>query len=223
MKLTGITPTGVGVHSGLAGICPYCAHRGVFVPATGQSNDLNASGKALVGFRTCSNANCRGLVVIFYKGNDIVGMYPHQRVNIDSTALPDEIAKCLNEAADCFSIKAYTASAMMVRKTLELLCHDRDAGTNEDSLKKRIGALCESVIIPKELLAGAQSLRLLGNDAAHVKARAFTEIGAKELEIAFKFAKEILKAVYQYSSLLAELETLKKPDPEAGDYKDRSG
>ena len=52
-------------------------------------------------------------------------------------------------------------------------------------------------------------LRFLGNDAAHVEARAFDEIGEEELDISIEFTKELLKAVYQYKDLTNRLEALK--------------
>jgi hypothetical protein len=52
-------------------------------------------------------------------------------------------------------------------------------------------------------------LRLLGNDAAHIEAQTFSEIGKEEIEVSLEFAKEILKAVYQYENLLQKLKKLK--------------
>ena len=54
-------------------------------------------------------------------------------------------------------------------------------------------------------------LRVLGNDAAHIEAKTYDDIGAKELEVASLFTKEILKGVYQYKSLLSALRNFKKP------------
>ncbi|MEJ7644319.1 MAG: hypothetical protein WKF87_06970 [Chryseolinea sp.] len=53
-------------------------------------------------------------------------------------------------------------------------------------------------------------LRLLGNDAAHIEARVFAEIGPEEIKISLEFTIEILKAVYQYEALVAKLRGLKK-------------
>jgi len=53
-------------------------------------------------------------------------------------------------------------------------------------------------------------LRLLGNDAAHIEARTFNDIGKDEIEISLEFTKEILKAVYQYESLLQKMKKLKE-------------
>ncbi len=97
----------------------------------------------------------------------------------------------------------------MVRKTLEELCLDRQATGN--TLKERIRSLGTKVILPQELLDGLDDLRLLGNDAAHIESQEFNRVGQEEVEIGNEFAKEVLKAVYQYSALLTRLRALKKP------------
>jgi hypothetical protein len=65
--------------------------------------------------------------------------------------------------------------------------------------------------MPKELLDGLDDLRLLGNDAAHIEAKTYEQIGKNEVEVSLEFTKEVLKAVYQYSDLLKRLRDLKKP------------
>jgi hypothetical protein len=80
-------------------------------------------------------------------------------------------------------------------------------------LKKRISALAEIAILPRELLDAADELRLLGNDAAHVEAKAYDAIGEGEARIAIELAKELLKAVYQYANFVAKLKGLKKQSP----------
>jgi hypothetical protein len=57
----------------------------------------------------------------------------------------------------------------------------------------------------------ADELRLLGNDAAHINAKDYDKIGPKESQLAIELAKELLKAVYQYASLVDRLKALKKP------------
>jgi len=77
-------------------------------------------------------------------------------------------------------------------------------------LKVRLAALGGSIVVPQELLDAADELRLFGNDAAHVEAKAYDDIGEDEATIAIELAKELLKAVYQYTTLLGKLKALKK-------------
>ena len=96
----------------------------------------------------------------------------------------------------------------MVRKTLEEICVDR--GATGKNLYPKLQDLSKKIVIPKELIEAMNELRLLGNDAAHIEARTFEEIGKNEIEILIEFTKEILKAIYQYESLLDKLKSLKK-------------
>jgi len=82
-------------------------------------------------------------------------------------------------------------------------------------LKKRIESLASQVVLPKPLLDGLDSLRLLGNDAAHVESRDFDRVDRTEVEVAIDVAKEILKATYQYESLISKLDALKRSTDEA--------
>jgi hypothetical protein len=77
-------------------------------------------------------------------------------------------------------------------------------------LKERIKQLGTKVILPQELLEGLDDLRLLGNDAAHIESQEYDKVGQEEVEVGIELAKEVLKAVYQYSALLSRLRALKK-------------
>ena len=96
----------------------------------------------------------------------------------------------------------------MVRRTLEELCSDRNA--TGDNLKQRLTSLSGSVVLPQELLDATDDLRLLGNDAAHIEAETYDQVGEAEVNVAIELTKELLKAVYQYSSLVDKLKNLKK-------------
>ena len=116
----------------------------------------------------------------------------------------------MEEAVTCHANHAFIAAAIMVRKTLEELCRDR--GVSGRNLKERIKALGLSAILPAELFGGLDDLRLLGNDDAHVESTMCDTVGSEEVEIALEFTKEVLKAVYQYSTLVAKIRSLKKSE-----------
>jgi Domain of unknown function (DUF4145) len=135
--------------------------------------------------------------------------YPPQVIDFDSTNLPEPILATLEEAIKAHGAGCFKASALMVRRLLEELCQDKNAVGND--LKARLVSLGGSVVIPQELLAAADELRILGNDAAHVEAKAYDAIGRDEATVAIELAKELLKAVYQYAALVSRLKALKKP------------
>jgi Domain of unknown function (DUF4145) len=162
----------------------------------------------MCGERLCPNTACRALIFLIWDGSQLAASYPPERLDFDATNIPASISKALEEAITCHANECFIASAIMVRKTLEELCHER--GATGGNLKDRIRNLGTKVILPQELLAGLDDLRLLGNDAAHIESQEFNAIGKEEVEIGIEFAKEVLKAVFQYSDLLAKLRSLKR-------------
>lgn len=192
--------------------CPACGHRGTFPPLP-NAHDLQipaASTVLYAGYRRCPNPDCSTLVfVVADAAQELVVSYPPERLDFDATNVTAAVANAISEAITCHANECYVAAAIMVRKTLEELCSDRTAtGAN---LKERLKALGKKVVLPTELLDGLDDLRLLGNDAAHIESQEFNKVGREEVEIGIEFAKEVLKAVYQYSALLSRLRSLKKP------------
>ncbi|MBY3043710.1 DUF4145 domain-containing protein [Rhizobium leguminosarum] len=198
--------------------CPACRHNGAFepihqIPDVHWSNPIRrpngsvGQDRCQAAMRVCPNLECRALV--FWA--DEIGRritFPPEVIDFDATNLPPRILASLEEAIKSHAAGCHRASALMVRRVLEELCEDKKA--TGDNLMKRLAALGKTVIIPGELLAAADELRLLGNDAAHIEAKAYDQIGAEECGIAIELAKELLKAVYQYTNLVARLQALKK-------------
>jgi hypothetical protein len=186
--------------------CPSCGQMGSF-GSLGQRLQIIPA-NVFAGLYACPNTECFGLIyIVTDPSNKIVTTHPAELIDFDATNIPTEVREALEEAIECHSHESYIAGAIMVRKTLEELCRER--GATGDNLKERIEDLGSKVVLPKELLDGLDDLRLLGNDAAHIESRVFNEIGLEEVEVGIEFAKEVLKAVYQYSELLARLRALK--------------
>jgi hypothetical protein len=164
----------------------------------------------ITGQRLCPNPFCRALVFVVWDRvrNTLAATYPPELLDFDTTNIPVAITKAFQEAIACHANECFIACAIMVRKTLEELCHER--GVTGANLKERLRNLGTKVVLPQELLAGLDDLRLLGNDAAHIESQEFNTVGREEVEISIQFAKEVLKAVFQYSDLLAKLRSLKR-------------
>lgn len=75
----------------------------------------------------------------------------------------------------------------MIRKTLEEICNQE--GSTGKNLKDRLKYVGGKIMIPRELIEGMDELRLLGNDAAHIQANTFEEIGKNEIEISMSLRK----------------------------------
>lgn len=191
--------------------CPYCGYRGVF---QNVGKDLWLDSGYSIGTRFCENVDCKSIVIVlFHQSGRVIRSFPGTDLTLDLKNIPDGIKASYSEARECFLNNCFTASAIMLRKTLELICEER--GAAGQNLKKRIVDVSDKVVIPEPLKKGMDKIRLLGNDAAHVHSRVFGRVGKIELEVTFKFVKELVKAIYQYDSLLDELEALEvKPPPE---------
>lgn len=195
--------------------CPTCKRQGTFdaLPNIHDLQILNITPNITLGQRRCPNPDCREHLFFASQRGKILVSYPPELIDFDPVNLPDAVVTAFEEAIKCHANRCFIASAIMVRKTLEELCLDRGAsGTN---LKDRIRALETKVVLPQELLDGLDDLRLLGNDAAHIESQEFNKVGQEEVEIGIEFAREVLKAVYQFSALLKRLRSLKKSPPEA--------
>jgi len=191
--------------------CPHCNVVGVFTPEHDLVWKPGGSGNHLAaGPRFCTNPECNRLVFFVSRGTGVVFSAPSETLDFDASGVPSAVSGALVEAIKCHAADCYRASALMVRRTLEELCLDRNADGKD--LKKKIEALGDKITIPKELIESLDQLRILGNDAAHIEARVYEQIGREEIEIAIELAKEILKATYQYAGLLAKLRGLGKAE-----------
>jgi hypothetical protein len=121
--------------------------------------------------------------------------------------LPATCQETLKEAVACHAAGAYRAAAMMVRRLLEEICADNSA-TGSD-LHKRLDALKGRVVLPQARFEAMNELKALGNDAAHVQAKAYDNIGREEAEDSIELVKEILKALYQLKGLVGRLQARK--------------
>jgi hypothetical protein len=125
--------------------------------------------------------------------------------------LPQKLQQTLSEAVSCHGAGAYRAAAMMVRRLLEEICEANSAeGSN---LHQRLGALKSLIVLPQPLFDAMFELKALGNDAAHVEAKAYDNIGRDEAEDSIELAKEIVKALYQLKGLLGRLQARKNAPP----------
>lgn len=208
-------------------ICPSCREFGLLEKS--PAGDIegppppavnNRKPRRFAFVRRCPNPQCAQLVfgVAVVGGNSTAGversdrvevesLHPPPMVDFDRTALPEAILECVEEAAMCITHGCHRAAAMMVRRTLEELCSDRAVtGAN---LYERLQNLGDAVVLPPRLLDGLDGIRVLGNDAAHIEARDYATVGHEQVDVAFEVCKEILKAVYQYESLVGRLEALR--------------
>lgn len=204
--------------------CPEC-YRLATLDSLGNIGDVTVNsqdgfqGRLYIGYRVCPNSSCNLLLFVAYHPvmensyivAKVLASYPIERIDFDANNIPQPIVQAFKEAIICHANSCYTAAAIMIRKTLEELCRDQKAKGSR--LVDQLKDLGSKVVLPVGLVDGIDSLRLLGNDAAHVELKNFDKIGLEEIEVGIEFTKEVLKAVYQHSLLVSRLEALKKKAP----------
>lgn len=91
-------------------------------------------------------------------------LYPPEDYKADFR-LPGHLKACFTEAISCLRAKAYSATALMCRKSLEALC--RLQGSTAPNLARALKDMHEKKIIDDRLYEWAEALRSDGNLAAH--------------------------------------------------------
>lgn len=98
------------------------------------------------------------------KLNDPTPIYPPSGKQVNPS-LPKPLKSSYQEALQCFKARAFTASAIMCRKTVEGICDEH--GIEPGRLKNRLEKMKENGIIENRLFEWAEVLRDSGNKAAH--------------------------------------------------------
>lgn len=196
-------------------LCPHCSKivnfdRTPVHDLKNSSKDSNS--RNLWGIRRCPNPSCHGLVfVMFDFVEKTFELEPPALLPFEKDNIPPKIAQAFSEAITCHAHSAFVASAIMVRKTLEEICHHKYAKGN--NLKERLDELGKTIVIPRDLVDTFHDLRLLGNDAAHIESQEYNQVSKDEVEAGIAIATEILRATYQYEGLKNKLAALKKAKP----------
>jgi hypothetical protein len=187
--------------------CPFCSHRQVPIKI---GHDYAIDNGYWTGIRYCLNPDCIKIFFILYNPSSLAIYYclPPHTISFEQNNIPDKILKSFYEAISCHSISAFSASGIMIRRVLEEICEDKGAKGND--LHTRLLELKKIIILPEALLEGMIELKILGNDAAHVESKHYTNISKNEIEIALDITKEILKGVYQLNDMVERLKSLKK-------------
>jgi len=130
----------------------------------------------------CSHCLDATLLVSMDTGHDQydseVPVYPPQPKHL-TAAVPETLRHCLEEARSCLSARAYTASVIMYRRSLELLAVER--GVQVRNLAEALKRLRDLGEIDQRLYEWADELRLAGNHAAHEVHEGVSPVDAKDI------------------------------------------
>lgn len=119
-------------------------------------------------------------------------LFPATDLRVNPSA-PRDIQAAFEEACSCYRAQAFTASAIMCRKTLEGICaaHSVSERTLASSLKK----MKDSGLIDERLFEWSDSLRIAGNEAAHGVGLSIGQSDAKDI---LEFTNAILDYMFSY-------------------------
>jgi hypothetical protein len=137
-----------------------------------------------------------------------------------SPNIPESLRLEHKEARSCFSNAAYTATVVMVRRTLEGVCSEN--GVSKRPLIKALQQMEADGLIEGRLLEWAEELRVLGNEGAHFTGR---RVAREDAQDALALAEALLDYLYVFSAQFAEFKKRRSnPDhPEEDNGSDQSG
>lgn len=119
-------------------------------------------------------------------------VFPQGDIRVNPSA-PIEIRAAFQEACTCYRAQAFTASAIMCRKTLEGICATH--GVEERNLSASLKKMKEQALIDDRLFEWSDVLRVVGNEAAHGVNVAISQSDAKD---AIEFTNAILDYFFSY-------------------------
>lgn len=121
-----------------------------------------------------------------------VRLYPPRDEGI-SLAIPNPIRLAYEEARACFRVKAYTATAIMCRKTLEGIAEEHKITVR--NLASALKEMRDKGVIESRLYEWADALRISGNEAAHGVNLSISPQDAKDI---LEFTIALLEYVFTF-------------------------
>lgn len=125
-------------------------------------------------------------------------LYPRSEKSISWMA-PPYIRDSYNEALLCFDAKAYTACAVMCRRTLEAVCSA--SGEKSGGLIKKLVNLKEKGIVDQHLYDWATMLRMEGNKAAH---NVEEKVNKRDAQDYIEFSHALVEYIFTYQNKYKE-------------------
>ena len=119
-------------------------------------------------------------------------LYPPMETGV-SQAIPISLRLAYAEARSCFRAKAYTATAIMCRKTLEGIAEENKITVR--NLAAALKEMKEKGIIENRLYEWADTLRISGNEAAHGVNLQVSQQDAKDI---LEFTQALLEYVFTF-------------------------
>ncbi|MFI6899607.1 DUF4145 domain-containing protein [Nonomuraea sp. NPDC050394] len=132
---------------------------------------------------------------------DVVWPTVDQRGLERSRAIPSDLRRELQEAQLCFNTDAYTATVVMVRRSLEGVCAAYNINLHGKNLMSGLQEMERQGLIEGRLLEWAQELRVLGNAGAHFTGRVVSRQDAQD---ALGLAEALMDYLYVFTGKFNE-------------------
>jgi len=129
---------------------------------------------------------------------DPVRIFPPREPDLHRS-VPKPIRQAFAEARICFRAKAFTAAAIMCRKTLEGICSEH--GVKSGTLAAELRKLKEKGVIENRLFEWAEALRTIGNEAAHGVELVVSRQDASDT---LEFTEALIQYVFTYRDKFEE-------------------
>ncbi|MEU2272022.1 DUF4145 domain-containing protein [Streptomyces olindensis] len=127
-------------------------------------------------------------------------------------SVPEVLRREHFEARTCFKSKAYTATVVMVRRTLEGVCAQH--GITKKPLYRAFEEMKSVGLIEGRLFEWAQELRVLGNEGAHFTGKSVTRQDASD---AVALAEALLDYLYVFNEQFLQFKERRKKVAEMAD------
>lgn len=124
--------------------------------------------------------------------DDPYRIFPPQDKRVNPS-FPEPIKNAYQEALACFKSKAFTATLIMCRKTLEGICSAH--GITVKNLGESLKEMKINGIIENKLFEWAEALRISGNEAAHDVNITVSSQDAKDI---IEFTDALLEYVFTF-------------------------
>lgn len=178
--------------------CPHCA-RTVHSKIGGATNwYVSESGEA-GRYLLASCEQCQGPILFSQdyeqweeKYDPPIVLYP-TRERAFGGNIPPSVRIAFEEAETCFKASAHTASALMCRRSLEAITHEK--GASGRTLAEKIKALEEKGLITGEFTSWFDMLRQVGNQAAHDVTAPVSSTDARDT---LDFTHALIEFIYSY-------------------------
>ena len=194
--------------------CPGCGQLGTFDGLEGVPDVVLPKRirwpPVYLGQRRCPNTICNTHIFFAMQRGELLAAYPVERWPFDTEGIPEPLVSIFEEAITCQANRCYRAAAMLVRRCLEELCHEKGITASNLNLKARLDRLGGMVPLPAGILDALHNLRLLGNDAAHIESQDYVSVGKEEVELAIVVTNNVLQLVYQLPILADKLKAKKR-------------